>query len=461
MKPEFFSLFDISIGLGWLILILVGLWVIRLRNLDQEHYKYFYPALLFKLGFGLLFAFTYTTILAEGGDTLAYWEGAVDLNHLFWDNPASYFAEMMQRPSADTITVNFNQRTGYPPSWIYKEPESFFISKIISLFTFFTFNSYMALTLICSTIAGLCSWKLYELVKDFSFCKHWVLLAATLFIPTVAFWCSGISKDTFILAAFNLLIFYTFSILKKGKTLSLSGIIMIFLSAFVLFKIRDFMLIAIAAPLAFVLFIRIAKKLSNSPVLLWSTRILSTLVLMVVVLAYLQTTNESSNLANVYLEEVAVIQQDFKQNKLYTGYRYDLGITEYTPWGMIKAAPMSIITAFYRPFIWEANSAFLFVSGLEGLLLIALTIGFFFRSGNIWKHFAFIRTQEFLVFAILFSLLLGFFVGFTSGLFNVLVRFKAPFMAMIIIFFAARQPKKVENEAINGSDTCLDYPMRR
>src|SRR5690554_7298466 len=84
---------------------------------------------------------------------------------------------MMQRPSADTITVNFNQRTGYPPSWIYKEPESFFISKIISLFTFFTFNSYIALTLICSTIAGLCSWKLYELVKDFSFCKHWVLLA--------------------------------------------------------------------------------------------------------------------------------------------------------------------------------------------------------------------------------------------------------------------------------------------
>src|SRR5690554_8147710 len=94
---------------------------------------------------------------------------------------------MMQRLSADTITVNFNQRTGYPPSWIYKEPESFFISKIISLFTFFTFNSYIALTLICSTIAGLCSWKLYELVKDFSFCKHWVLLAATLFIPTVAF----------------------------------------------------------------------------------------------------------------------------------------------------------------------------------------------------------------------------------------------------------------------------------
>lgn len=441
MKPEFFSLFDVLIGFGWLIIIFVFLWVIRIRNIQKDHFKLFFPAMLFKLGFGLLFALTYTVILEEGGDTLAYWEGAIDLNNLFWDSPSAYFSEIMQTPSAETITINFNQRTGYPPSWIYAEPESFFISKIISIFTFFTFNSYIAITLICSTIAGLSAWKLYELVKDFEFCKPWILATAVLFVPTVAFWCSGISKDTFILAAFQVFVYLVFSFLLKKKAISIGNILLLILTVFILYKIRDFMLIAIGAPFIFVLLIRIAKKLGNSPVLLWTTRTISTVILIFVIIGYFQSVTDE-NTSNAYLEEVAIIQQDFNQNKLYTGYRYDLGITDYTPMGMIKAAPLSIITAFYRPFIWEANSAFLFVSGLESILLIVLTFGFFFRSGNPLKHFAFISTQEFLVFAIMFSLLLGFFVGFTSGLFNVLVRFKAPFMAMIIIFFAAKQPLK-------------------
>ena len=171
MKPEFFSLFDILIGVGWLILILALLWVVRLRNIDKPHYRLFFPAMLFKIGFGLLFALTYTIILDDGGDTLAYWEGAIDLNNLFWDSPSSYFSELLQTSSAETIGNNFNIRTGYPPTWIYYESESFFICKILSFFTFFTFNSYIAITLICAVIAGFSSWKLYELVKDLFFCQ--------------------------------------------------------------------------------------------------------------------------------------------------------------------------------------------------------------------------------------------------------------------------------------------------
>jgi len=442
LKPEFFSLFDISIAFGWLVLILSLLWVIRLHHTEEEHYKLFYPAMLFKIGFGLLFAITYTMILEGGGDTLAYWEGAVDLNNLFWDRPSAYFSEIFQTPSAQTMTNNFNPRTGYPPSWIYNEPESFFICKILSIFTFFTFNSYVSMTLICAAIAGLSAWKLYELVKDFDFCKPWILATSTLFLPTVAFWCSGISKDTFILAAFQIFLFYAFSILIKKRSFNFEAVFMLLLTSFILYRIRDFMIIAIGAPFLFVLLSRMIRRRSDNPMFLWIARGVSTVILIVSTLTYFQSLDDSSSKTNAYLEEVIVIQQDFNQNKLYTGYRYDLGITEYTPSGMIKAAPISIITAFYRPFIWEANSAFLIVSGLEGILLLCLTFGFFFRSGNIFKHFAFIRKQEFLVFAILFSLLLGFFVGFTSGLFNVLVRFKAPYMVLIVIFFAAKQSQQ-------------------
>ncbi|PWH85042.1 hypothetical protein DIT68_11770 [Brumimicrobium oceani] len=437
------------VGFGWLIILMIFFWIVRLINVEKPHFKLFYPAMLFKLGFGLLFALTYTLVL-KGGDTTAYWEGAVKLNHLFWDSPEAYFREMIQIPSSETIRNYFNQRTGYPPSWIYREPESFFVSKIVSLFTFVTFNSYLAMSLLSAAIVGFTSWKLYELVKDFTFCKHWILAGATLFIPTVAFWSSGVSKDTFVLAAFQTIVYIVFSLLLKKKQFNLKYFLLLFISIFFLYKMRDFMLIAIAVPLATVMMSRIIKNMKSNPLVLWTFRILFTTAAIGLTLIYLQTLG--NQLAeNAYLEELAVVQQDFAQNKLYTGPKYDLGITDYSPIGILGAVPISIFTAFYRPFLWEASSAFLLLSALEGIFMMALTYGFFFRSGRIKKHFQFIKSKEFLIFALLFSLILGFFAGFTSGLFNVLIRFKAPFMSLIVIFLASRQPKIIKQSV--GGDT--------
>lgn len=397
--------------------------------------------MLFKLGFGVLFALTYTLVL-EGGDTTAYWDGAVKLNRLFWDNPSAYFAEMWQTPSSATFRNNFNESTGFPPGWIYKEPESFFVCKITSLFTFFTFNSFLALSLISASIAAITSWKMYELVKDFDFCKKWVLALATLFVPTVAFWCSGISKDTYVLIAFQTIVYISFSIILNKKKWSFKYALLLLVSVYFLYVMRDFMLIATAVPLSFVLLTRFIKNLKHNPALLWSIRIVFLGITLLLSMVYIQSLTEEINNSS-YLEELTVLQQDFAQNKLYTGPRYDLGITDYSTFGIVKSVPISVITAFYRPFPWEASSPFLLLSALEGVLLIFLTFGFFFRSGNIMNHFRFISRNEILIFAILFSLILGFFAGFTSGLFNVLVRFKAPFMGLIIIFFAARLPQKI------------------
>ena len=104
MKPELFGLFDIIIGFGWFILITVVGFYFRLKNRDKPHYKYFMPHLFFKLGFAFLFALAFSVVLTEGGDTLAYWEGAGNLNQLFWESPTSYLEEMMSTPSAASIT---------------------------------------------------------------------------------------------------------------------------------------------------------------------------------------------------------------------------------------------------------------------------------------------------------------------------------------------------------------------
>lgn len=438
MAPELFGFWDFLFGIGWAILLLsVGVFY-RLKNDDKIHYRYFLPHLVFKIVFGFVFALTYAKILEGGGDTLAYWEGAVSLNKLFWENPSGYFDELLSTPSRTSITLNFNAQTGYPPGWIYYEPESFFICKIASLFTFVTFNSYIALTVIFSGVSALGCWKLYELVrKSLKNREFWIVLS-TLFIPTLAFWCSGVSKDTIILSAIFLLIYHLFAFIDRERKANILTYIYVIFFSFILYHTRPFMLIAIGPPLFLAFGTGVLKKLSNNPVFLFVTRFAFMIITLLFVFFYLGNSQSLGELnPDKYLDEVAIIQQDFAQNKTYTGYRYDLNISDYSPTGMIKAAPLAIATAFFRPFIWEANSAFLFLSGLEGTILLVLVFGFLFKGGGLFQNIAYVRTQEVLVFAFLFVLVFGFFVGFSSGLFNVLVRFKAPMLPFLILLFSS------------------------
>jgi hypothetical protein len=118
---------------------------------------------------------------------------------------------------------------------------------------------------------------------------------------------------------------------------------------------------------------------------------------------------------------------------------------DYSTGGMIKAAPLAMITAYFRPFLWEASSAFMLLSALEGTLFMALLFRFIFLSGSITKQIQFVRKNEILVFAFVFVLVFGFFVGFSSVLFNVLIRFKAPLLPFLLLFLASSNKWELNN----------------
>lgn len=439
MKNELFGIVDIGVGLAWLVLIFFLAYFRRSNNKDKAHYRFFMLNVSFKLLFALVFAMIYVFYYG-GGDTTAYWQGAVNLNKLFWDNPVAYFEELTSTPSLNTIYERFNLRTGYPPSWIYREPESWFVCKLTSILTFFTFNSYLALTFIFSYIASLATWRLFELVISFNFISQTTAAIATLFIPTVSVWCSGISKDTIILIALLFMLYQVFGFFNKERRVGLYGIIIILFYLFILFHVRPFMIIAILPPLFIAFGTGILRRLSDSVILINTFRVLILIIGLGVVGLYFQTKGSLGSLEpDAYLEEAAVIQQDFAQNSLYTGKRYDLGVTEYTGTGMIKAMPAAIVAAFYRPFIWESNSVFLALSGVESLVLLWLTIKFFFSGGGFFARIRQIGKNEFLTFAILFAIFFGFSVGFTAILFGVLVRFKAPILPFLAVVLLARK----------------------
>ncbi len=409
----------------------------------NEHYKYYILNIIFKMFFAVAFGSVYM-FYYKGGDTMAYWSGAEKLNNLFWDSPVNYFIEMTSTPGKGLYLLRFNSDTGFPPGWIYREPDSFFVSKILSLGMIFLGQGYFILTLFLSYLSAIASWKIYDLIRYYKITSDWMGAISILFIPSVAFWCGGISKDTIVFLCLFLLVHYLFAHVNGRSKGGFRTLILLILLFTVLFHTRSFMVFAVLGTMLIAMSTRILRKYRDSVFLMNAVRFLIiTMSLGSFVLLLELQGEEIGKVTQKYVDEAAVQQADFVNNLTYGTKRYDLGITDYTSSGMLKKAPAAIFTAMYRPGIWEARSPLLLISGLETSVFIFLTLLFIFK-GNVITKINFIRSNELLVFSLLFTLILAFFAGFTSGLFGVLVRFKAPLLPFLLLILTTKANNQIE-----------------
>lgn len=402
------------------------------------------PNVGFKLFFGLVFGSVYV-LYYQGGDTIAYWESATKLNNLFLKSPALYIEELFSKPEKLGYLIRFDADTGYPPGWIYREPESWFVAKIASIVNLITFKSYWAGTLIISYVTALSSWKLFNLISKLKILRENYLAIGLLFIPSVSFWCSGISKDSIVLVLILLLIYNIFTILSIEFKSSLKNWAGIAFFSFLLFNIRSIILMAVFAPLIFSVGSRISRKYKRNKFTSNSILILSNLFgFLFVILAI----NYNQDYLNNIVQEASVIQQDFLTNELYQSNKYSLEISEVNTSGLITALPASIFAGIYRPLPWESLSPTLILNGLESTYFIFLTIQFFFK-GKFLNNFRNIFKHEFLIYCLFFALIIALISGFTGIIFGVLVRFRAPalpfFFLILTSCFLPVMNKKREN----------------
>jgi hypothetical protein len=148
------------------------------------------------------------------------------------------------------------------------------------------------------------------------------------------------------------------------------------------------------------------------------------------------------------VSEAQSVQQDFLENETYTGRRYEITNTDVSAVGLLRAIPESIFYGIYRPFIYESLSPNFILNGIESLVLIFVTIRFVF-IGNVFSKIKKIRKKEILVFALIFSLFIAFIAGFTSVLFGVLVRIRAPLLPFIFLVLTANVFDKQDAKIIS------------
>jgi hypothetical protein len=435
---QFLGILDLLSIIVWFVIIMSLINSSVEKNKDKDYYTYYRRAAYVKIFSAIVFSIIYI-INYSGGDSTAYWDTAQKLNNLFWHNPSLFFSELFNSDPERIRYMAFDiQNTGLPPNWIYKEDEAWFAAKVMTLLTFITFKSYFAMTLICSYISFKATWLLFEIALKFNVTSIRNTAIGVLFLPSTAFWCTGITKDMLIYSSVVFLFVQIFTYLDPLNFKLKRNLTLTILSIYVVLYVRDFMLIAVLAPIVMAIGVRLTNKQSNS----FSKFFIQLFIYGIIIFAMISFF--SSEKAMEFSTEAQLIQSDLKNNTTYGTNKYDLGISDFTPFGMIKSMPISIYTAFYRPYLWEADSLFIQISALETLIFMILTIRFLFVS-NVIAKFNKIRNNEFLIGALVFSIILGFFAGYTSGLFGVLVRFKSPLLPFLFLVLTF-QPNKVGNE---------------
>jgi hypothetical protein len=108
---------------------------------------------------------------------------------------------------------------------------------------------------------------------------------------------------------------------------------------------------------------------------------------------------------------------------------------------MVKALPASVLAGIYRPFIWESLNLSLILNGLESLLLLFLTIRFFVAK-KLKERIFLIQKTEFLIFSLFFVLIIAYIAGYTSILFGVLVRIRAPLIPFFMLLLLIKTKSK-------------------
>jgi hypothetical protein len=440
---NFFSPVNVLLSIIGLTLIYIYLYLRYKRNKEKPYYRFFIAAFSFKLVLVLSNALFYIIAYKGGGDSINYWRNAEMLNNLLFENPSFYFQEMFYDNSDNNVLAHFNSITGIPLSDFYNEAETFFVCKIGSIFSFFTFGSYILLQIVFAFFTFIASWRLFEMVRSFNLHSDKIIALAIFGIPSLGFWCSGLSKDTLLFIAICYA-FYYLNVLISTQQKSKKRYWFFLSAAFLLMlKIRPFILMAVLAPMFMAYGVRLSNKINRGNIIQFLSKLTFFSICILAFAFFLQ-----SSFAENFINEAKVVNLDLTNNVIYGNKKYSLGDLEFTPLGMVKAIPASLLAGFYRPYIWESLNLSLILNGLESLVLLFLTIRFFVAK-KLRERIKLIQKTEFLVFSLFFVLIIAYIAGYTSILFGVLVRIRAPLIPFLLLLLLV----KVKSNSVKNLNT--------
>lgn len=419
----------------------------------NKHYKPGHPwRKIFLFGFslricGALFIGFVYEFYYQGGDTSAFFYHAKVINQCMSESFLKWIKLILHIPAVDDV----NYYTYISQMAWYNDRSAYFVSTVTAFLSLFTFETFLPTSILFAALSFTGVWAMFRTFAEQYPKLTRPLAVCVLFIPSTFVWGSGIFKDTICLSALGWLTFASFRMLVK-KRFEAHYIIIAIVSFYMLVITKVYIALVYVPSLLLWIVNTYSQKIRISGLRF----VTKTIVYVVIIIGFFAVTSfYSKELGQYSVENLAKTSNTTRSYIYYVSTQvtrdeepsaYSLGDFDPTIGGMLKKFPAAVNVTLFRPYIWEAKKAMIFLNSIEALLFLFFTLKVIFSVGPRRAWLA-IAGSPIIQFFLVFTIIFAFAVGISSYNFGALSRYRIPClpfyaMALIMIYYKYNSPNK-------------------
>lgn len=377
-------------------------------------------ALLLRFAGGLVLGCVYF-FYYRLGDTISYFADASRVADLITHDPAAYWNFLVADEDAPLVVSGLMNQV----------PRALFMVKVTSLISFISANNYWVASLYFSLFAGLTAWLFFRtVVKAFPDAAP-AAAVAVLFLPSVVFWGSGITKENVALGSLFVLA-SAFLKLMTGNRVAWFEWILAGVAFFLAWNLKYYWL-AIFMPVVLTsLLIRKVFQLFVKPVkdrILWLSWIFCFLLLVGAV----STVRPNFHFDHI-LHVIAGNHQAFVQSSPPESiiHFYPLN-PEWTD--MVLNAPLALVSALFRPAVFDVHTVFQAFAAGENLFVLFVAVLALPAAGKIFRS----PHKILFVSVLVYTFVLAIFLALSTPNLGTLVRYRVGFLPFFLLLAASNR----------------------
>lgn len=411
----------------------------RKRMDDPILKKYHKQGFWVKVASAIAFTFFYT-VITKGDTTVLYYTEGINITKLILKDIRNIKLLFIQGVDFDQNLLANTFNRGY-----FKNESNYFVTKLVAIFSFFSFGSYAVINLFFSMISFSGVWRLYKFFYEQYPKLHKQFALVILFLPNFIFWSSGILKDPLCTGMLGWLTYSAYCAFKK-RTSVIKNITIAVIAAYVLLIVKAYILAAYIP--FFALYLVLSRISIMKSVVVKLLALFTVTVIVSITLFFLS--GKIENLLGDYAldkitESVKTSQEGFANIADVAESSFSLGADfDGSPASLIHIAPAAVTASLFRPYIWESKKISTLLSALESLAFIIFTLYVLYKARL--RFFIYIFKDPVIMYCFWYAILFAMFVGAIALNFGTLVRYKIPcipfYLAALILILNRVKTKK-------------------
>jgi hypothetical protein len=398
--------------------------------------KYYYRSFYYKIIF--VFAYTFfTEFYFGGGDTSLYYQAIKDIRAAIDDDFSNFWAFLASahldpsNPLAPYFLYdNFNDVT-----YNYMQGSSnFFVPKVGYFPSVIFFNSYLCICFCLSMFALGGGIRLFKTFYHYYPSAKKEIALATLFLPSVNFWSSGLLKDTICFGAVGFIMYAVLNVfIRKRKFVS--STVWIVVGCYLLYTIKTYIFLVLLLAVTIWMFAETNKLIKDRTL----RQIFAFMTFALAIGAgyfLLQYFTSQETLRQYQLDNI--ISSAETQRNAYRDIYQTGDQSKQTSYYTIQSGNPALLlvnsigATFFRPFPWEVRSVAAILSAIEAFAFLLLTLNLFLKRGLVTPFRTIIKDPRILM-CFIFAILFAVGVGASTANFGTLSRYKIPCMPFYLM----------------------------